>query len=93
MITLPIMIFQTRQEFITFIRDIQIVCTRHHMAHTPADVVSKKLRVAYAHSYNGMYGIGVKVVIFNRTENHHGDNLVIYFIKSNQLDKGGKENG
>lgn len=89
MITLPVMIFETKKELITFIRDLQIICTRHHSARTPSDVLSKKVGIAYAHSYTGMFGKGVKLVIFNRTGTHEGNNTVVYFInklQSNQLD-------
>ena len=87
MITLPIMLFETKEELITFIRDMEIICERHHFSRTPSDVISKKLGVAYAHSYKGIYGKGVKLVIFNRTRNHAGNNTVVYYInKSNQLD-------
>ena len=83
---LNIHVFESAKEYCKFLKVLMCAGLERAGSGQIASVISKHLGYGYAIKYNGKYGKGWKVVIFNKSSLHHGNNRAIYYV-SNQLDR------
>lgn len=87
---LNIHVFESAKEYCTFLKVLMRAGLERATSGQIASAdVSKHMGYGYAIKYNGKYGKGWKVVIFNKSSLYHGNNKAIYYV-SNQLDRKGE---
>lgn len=84
---LNVHVFESAKEYCTFLKVLMRAGLERAASGQIASAdVSKRIGYGYAIKYNGKYGKGWKVVIFNKSAEYHGNNKAIYYV-SNQLDR------